>query len=276
MRKGRSVSAVAVLALLLAVSGCRYQQAKASWQEVLIRCGAGEVLEGGVFYGPSDQAGPGSIWRRTNVGTYRLRWSSAEAKGSGPAPVEAAQAAPCKEGRFTLVRLFPTQLLMNPLQPMDTEFEAALDKTDKVTVRVRGWAVDRLAEGAFGGRLKEVPAGSLLRKDLDRETIMAQSNGVRVTGFAVSMEYAPADAERLRGRYKDISIRSGKAGASFTGKWISPTVLELSADKDIYVFGRLSEVASVSPEFRLMSPALINVFGPEYEDPSQPLLGEEK
>ena len=277
MRKGRVFSVVAVLALFLAIPGCRYQQAKSSWQEVLVRCGAGDVLEGGVFFGPSDQAGPGSIWRRTDVGTYRMRWSIVEANRPGGAlPVEPAGTAACKEPRFTLERLFPTQLLMNPLQPMDAELEDALNKVDKVTVRVQGWAVDRLAENAFGGMLKELPAESLLRKDLGREAIMAQVSGVRVAGFAISLDFAPADAERLRQKYKDLSIRSGKAGASFSGKWTSPTVLELAADKDIYIFGRLSQIASVSPEFKLLSPSVLNVFGPEYEDPSQPIIGETK
>ncbi|MEK6711944.1 MAG: hypothetical protein AABZ64_15350 [Nitrospinota bacterium] len=219
--------------------------------------------------------GPGSVWRRTNTGGYRMRWSILEAKGASPLPVEEGGLAACKEQRFTLERTFPSLLLRNPLEPLDLELEAALDKADKVTVRIQGFAVDRLAENPYGGMLLALPAESLLRKDLGREYVMAQVSGLRVRGFAISMEFGPADAASLKQKRPDLSIKSGKAGASFAAKWTSPTVLELAAEKDIYIFARLSLIASVSPQFKLSAPEVINVFGPEYEDPKLPLLGEQ-
>ncbi|MBI2132164.1 MAG: hypothetical protein HYT99_05020 [Candidatus Tectomicrobia bacterium] len=276
MRKCRVVPVAAVLALVFSIAGCRYQQSKSAWETVLAQCGAGESFEGGVFFGPSDQAGPGSVWRRTDTGGYNLRWTLLEAKGAGnsPLPVQAGQESACKQASFTLERMFPSLLLTTPLLPMDDGLEADLDKVDRVAVRVRGWAVDRLAEGPYGGMLKSLPADALLRKDFGREAIMAQVSGLRVTGFSVSLEFTAAEAAQMRQKYKDLSIKRGNRGASFTARWASPTVLELAAEKDIYVFGRLSLVTAFSPELRLTAPLLINVFAPDYEDPRLPVLGD--
>ena len=276
MRKCRVAAVAAVLALMFSAAGCRYQQSKSAWQEVLSRCGAGEALAGGVFFGPSDQVGPGALWRRTDTGGYNLRWTLLEARGAGGAalPLQAGTESACKEGSFTLERMFPSLLLTTPLLPLNDDLEADLDKVDKVTVRVQGWAVDRLAEGAYGGMLAALPADAVLRKDFGREAIMAQVSGLRVKGFAVSLEFAPADAAALKQKRKDLSIRRGNRGASFIAKWVKPTVLELAAERDVYVFGRLSLVTAFSPQLKLDAPAVINVFAPEYEDPRLPVAGE--
>ena len=276
MRKGRTLHVAAALALMVSLAGCRYQQSKSAWETVLARCGAGEVLAGGVFHGPSDQVGPGALWRRTDAGGYNLRWTLLEARGVGsaPLPVQAGPVSACKEKSFTLDRMFPSLLLTTPLLPLNDELEADLDKVGKVTVRVQGWAVDRLAEGAYGGMLTALPADALLRKDFGREAIMAQVSGLRVKGFAISLEFTPAGAAAVKQKYKDLSIRRGNRGASFTAKWLTPTVLEFAAERDIYVFGRVSLVTAFSPQLKLEAPAVINVFAPDYEDPRLPVAGD--
>jgi hypothetical protein len=242
---------VAVIVVAAGVSVWWYvthtQTSRQAWTAVLKNCADSDLLgKDTVYFGVSNQIGPGSIWRRDKDGSLRLRYELSDIE-----PEPAKQAAliqlnnqvSCKGSSSSNWQIKFGLPFESAVTPVSADVGSDLRRADNVTVSVNGWAVDELKEGLY----EQLIQNSAMKGEFSTSDRLVVENAYRIIGFSATFHFAKSIADQLKGKYKGSTV-STQDGASLQTSWSNDTALTIQAPGTFYLlaaFGTLpSEGAS--------------------------------
>ncbi len=223
------------------------QTSRQAWTAVLKNCANSDLLgKDVVYFGMSNQIGPGSIWRRANDGSFRLRYELSDIE-----PDPAKQAAlvrlnnqvSCKGNSSSEWQIKFGLPFESGVTPVSADVGSDLRRADKVTVKVDGWAIDDLKEGAYETLIQN----SAMKGEFSTPDRLVVENAYRIIGFSATFHFAKNISDQLRGKYKGGTVSTD--GASLQTRWNDDTTLTVNAPGTFYLlaaFGSLSSEGAPS------------------------------
>lgn len=234
--------ATAVLATA-ALAGCQ-EDIAASWNDIISKCAKTDLLGNSyLFFGMSNNVGPGSVWRATDTDGFNLRWLPKDLDGTidiPPSFVQLGSTSNCSGQSKTLVKFSPSLLLESKLSPATGELKAALKAAREVTVNVDGWSFDQLREGPF-----EVWSGSLSDDklmDLREGNRLVMVKAIKISGISADLEFDRDLSSEVRAELAESELKIGTLGVAFQADWESTTSLKLRSNSPFYIAGEFSRL----------------------------------
>lgn len=226
--------------LCLLMSGC--DDAKDAWSSVLKKCSASDLNGSKILYfGPSNNVGPGSIWRTGPDGGFKLRYSTAKLPGEKKFMNLGTQFN-CAGSNVTNFDIKASAALTSSLTPMSIEVSNDFKKAKKIEVSVNAISWDSVEEGPFESYIKSLPALDEVREDIGKGGRLILYRALRVSGYSATLEFSNEDASALKAKYSGVlpSNISGEASANLTASWTSNTKLKIISTSDFYIAGELA------------------------------------
>jgi hypothetical protein len=218
------------------------QDSREAWIAILSKCAKSQLIGKDVLYfGASNEIGPGSIWRQNSDGSIRLRY-------------ELSDLVPDNAKRTALIRpnnsvscggdsasSWEVQLGLpfdGTVAPVSADVSADLKRADGVTVSVTGYAVDELKEGPYETMIR---ADDALQDEFTAPDRVIVENAVRIEGFSANFKFSRSIAEQLKGKYTGqvVSLQ----GANLQSQWSDDTALTMKTPGTFYLlaaFGKLT------------------------------------
>lgn len=223
--------------------------AQDAWKRILSKCAnAAPLGRNLVYFGPSNDVGPGSVWRIANDHSLRLVW-------------ELSDAVPDVSVRDSLLRLNPpatcsgqqpTKWSLSVGFPFLSRLAAGnlsadLSKAKKISVSVDEWRFVELKEGPYKRLLESADFKNRdYKTDLAGHDNIFIETAVQVTGLTTTLEFSSGDSVGLKAKYSTGTVSTGDGGASLQAAWSSDNTLTLKSDKPVYLIANFAQWTGTS------------------------------
>lgn len=235
-----------LICICACLHGCVQDTAKEAWNVIVKNC-AGSDLTGGAiqYFGPSNNVGPGSVWRPGPDGGYRLRYSLGDMPGEKNF-ITRGEPYKCDGSKTTSFGLNAAVGLTTSLAPVSAELANDLKKAKSIEVQAQIIAWDLVREGPFESYIKTLPASSGVRDDLNRGDRLVLYRALRVSGYTAQLKFSASDAASLKAKYSGPLPKAltGDIGAQLSANWADDTTLKLTSSSDCYIAGELAPYSS--------------------------------
>lgn len=233
---------IALVGIVVFIKFRKPQDSRQAWVSVLSKCASTQLIGKDVLYfGASNEIGPGSIWRRNNDGSIRLRYELSDLEpdvAKRTALVHPNNSVSCggdSSANWEVQLGLPFE---GSVTPVSADVSADLKRADAVSVSVNGWAVDELKEGPYETMIRSNDA--LQDESVQSDRVIVE-NAVRIEGFSANFKFSKSVADELKGKYagKLIAVQEG---AHLRSQWSSDTTLTMKTPDTFYIlaaFGRL-------------------------------------
>ena len=236
-----------LVCICLCLMACEPESAKDAWNAVVKNCATTDLSGATIqYFGPSNNVGPGSIWRPGPEGGYRLRYNLGDMPGEKTF-ITRGEAYKCDGSRATFFGLKAAAGLTSPLTPTSAELSNDFKKAKSIEVQVQAMAWDLIREGPFESYVKTLPVGSgSIRDDLDRGDRLVLYRALRISGYAAQLKFSASDAASLKAKYSGPLPKAltGDVGAELSANWTDETTLKLSSSNDFFIAGELVPYAA--------------------------------
>lgn len=247
MGVSKSVLAVTMIGAILSLGGCNGNPAtgEKGGKKFTEVCAKDELQSNAVIYfGPSNQIGPGSIWSRlgSNEG-YQPQWRSKDLNLNYAEVVELGTAFPCDFSKNAKLTAKGGISALSPAANVSADLEAdfAQAKTIKVSAREAAW--DTVVEGPYKVQLKKI-SNPDIKSDVFGPNRLVVRRALRLSGYKAVMDFDTSVAPAIKAKYDGMKLGAkvvGEVGAEFNAKWTTDEKLELSAADNVYVAGEFVE-----------------------------------
>ncbi len=235
-----------VLVGAIALTGCQTTQPTAAEGATQLTdgCANSNLSSKAVLYfGPSNQIGPGSIWQRMgDLGGYQPLYRLQDL-GIDPGVIQQGGAFSCDLSHSRGWKADATLSVLSGASPVSAEAKADFSRATSVTVSTTGAAWDELVMGPYGAKLKSIPDPNV-RADVAGPKRLSMRRALRVAEYKVTLTFDSSLAPSLQAKYGGNTLPTavvGSAGANFSVNWTGGDKLELTA-KNVYVAGEFAEL----------------------------------
>jgi len=218
------------------------QDSRAAWVAILRKCAKSQLIGKDVLYfGASNEIGPGSIWRQNSDGSIRLRYELSDIVPDSAKRMELIHPNNAVSCGGDSTSTWEVQLGLpfdGTVAPVSADVSADLKRADGVTVSVTSYAVDELKEGPYETMIR---ADDALQDEFTAPDRVIVENAVRIEGFSASFKFSKSIAEQLKGKYtgKVVALQ----GANLESQWSDDTTLTMKTPGTFYLlaaFGKLT------------------------------------
>jgi hypothetical protein len=234
--------AALIAAAALTFSGCSASDAKSAWNDIVKKCAKSDLNAKEILYfGPSNNVGPASIWRTVDTGGYRLRWTSADMPGAEVAVLKGNEMS-CQGTAKHDFSGKASAGLVTSITPASGEVAAEFGRARKVTVNADALAWDTLKEGPFEQYVRGLPDTNPIKQELGTNTRLVSVRALRVQGFSAELEFTATEAASLKAKYQGAlpAQLTGELNAGLQGQWKNETTLKITA-QDFYIAGEFGQ-----------------------------------
>lgn len=221
------------------------QDSRAAWVAILGKCAKSQLIGKDVLYfGASNEIGPGSIWRQNSDGSIRLRYELSDIVPDSAKRLELIHpnnAVSCGGDSTSTWEVKLGLPFDGTVAPVSADVSADLKRADGVTVSVTSYAVDELKEGPYETMIR---ADDALQDEFTAPDRVIVENAVRIEGFSANFKFSKGIAEQLKGKYtgKLVALQ----GANLESQWSDDTTLTMKTPGTFYLlaaFGKLTGTA---------------------------------
>jgi hypothetical protein len=238
---------VAVTCLLaVAVAGCKDPAPTAADadQVAVDGCAGSNLASKAVLYfGPSNQIGPGSVWQRMgDLGGYQPLYRLQDL-GIDAGVIQQGAPFSCDLTRARGWKADAALSVLSGASTVSADAKADFSRATSVTVSTSGAAWDDLLMGPYGARLRAIPDAAV-RADVTGPKRLSLRRALRVAQYKVTLTFDSSVGPSLQAKYGGASLPSsvvGNAGANFSVNWTGSDKLELTAS-NVYVAGEFAEL----------------------------------
>lgn len=208
-----------VLSCCLAISA-HAADATTAWKKVLQKCAKSDKIGKRVlFFGLSNDIGPGSVWRLASDKSVRLQY-------------ELSDAFPDVTERAKLVNVNNTEGCVGDsssdwnlklglpfttgVTPVSASIAATLSRASKVTVSVTGFSIDELKGTNWKVSFKSLGPGNAYFDELYEQDRLLAENMVKVSGFKAVLVFGTKLSADVQAQFKGrrFSLGGSDSGAS--------------------------------------------------------------
>jgi hypothetical protein len=231
---------ITILALCFSLSGCNHDDARSAWTSVIDKCARSQLNGKILYFGPSNNIGPGSVWRKPEGGGFRVRYSLAEMPGNS---VFITQGTPssCDGSSETKFGTKASVGLSTSLSTASAEVQNDFQKATNIQVRAGSIAWDIVKEGPYEAYVRALPSVGGVREDLAVGDRLVLYRALRVIGYSATLEFSTSDAAALKAKYSGVLPKSvtGDVSAEMAATWSTDNKLTLTSTGDFYLAGEL-------------------------------------
>jgi len=254
MRGSKSVFAIGLVGAVLSLGGCNGNSATAEkGMKVITEACAGDELQSNavLYFGPSNQIGPGSIWSRLGPnGGYQPQWRTHDLNLNYATVVQPGKAFPCDFSKNAKLTAEGGLSALSPAANVSAEVKADFERAKTIKVSASEVAWDTLVAGPYLVQLKGI-ASADTKRDVFGENRLVVRRALRLSGYKALLDFDTNFAPAIKAKYDGMKLGAktvGEVGAQFTAKWTRDEKLELSAADNVYVAGEFAELKN--GEFR--------------------------
>ncbi|HEY6769698.1 MAG TPA: BON domain-containing protein [Candidatus Sulfotelmatobacter sp.] len=236
------VAALAIVTVLV-LAPWKHQDSRQAWLAVLNKCASTQLIGKDVLYfGASNEIGPGSIWRKSTDGSIRLRYELSDLETDSTkraALIRENNSVACDGSSASTWDVKLGLPFEGTVTPLSADVSTDLKRADSVTVTVNGWAIDELKEGPFESFIR---ANNALQDEFSSPDRVVVENAVRIAGFSAAFKFSRSISDELRGKFSGAQLAL-QDGANLQSQWNNDTTLTIKTPDTFYIlaaFGRMS------------------------------------
>jgi hypothetical protein len=238
-----------LLALVLGVAApSRAMAADATdiWKKVLKNCAKSQQIGSQVlFFGISNQLGPGSVWRFETDKSIRLRFRLSDAFSSPDVQqrlVALNGVSTCSGNSNTKWDLKLGLPFSTGVTPIALDVSAELSRAKKIEVSIEGFAIDNLVEVPWLEAFTNLPQDSTYRKELTLPGRVVAGNVVKVIGLKTTFTFGSKLSAEVKAKYKGKNFKLGDDGATLSAGIRGDNQIEITAKGPSYLISAYSKL----------------------------------
>ena len=228
------------------MSGCPGPDSHRAATKVINSCADDDLRSKSVLYfGPSNQIGPGSIWARLGGdGGYQPQWRTSDIGLDPSKSVQLGQLFQCDLKNNSKLSASVSLAVLSDAAKASGEVRSDFERAKNINVSVVGAAWDNVVLGPFTQQLNSLPDGAV-KQDVFGNNRLFLLRALRLKGYKATLDFESSIKPALKAKYDGRLLGSesvGSVGAELSAKWTSDDKLELSAPGEIYVAGQFGEL----------------------------------
>lgn len=236
-----------LLALLCMAASCNQPNSGGATQDFVRGCADSDFNSKAVLYfGPSNQIGPGSIWSRLGPsGGYQPQWRMQDL-GVDAAVIDRGKTFDCDLSRNSRLAVNAGLSVLSSVANVSAEAQADFSRGKVVKVSTTGAAWDTVVAGPYNARLKGL-ADAAVRADIAGPNRIILRRALRLDGYRVTMDFDAAVKPGIKARYSGKVLGKetvGDIGANLSAQWTGDDTLELTASDGVYVAGEFAQLVN--------------------------------
>ena len=238
---------VACVTLGSALAACGTNDSGSAANEFVRGCADSDLNSKSVLYfGPSNQIGPGSIWSRLGQnGGYQPQWRMQDL-GVDASVVDKGKVFSCDLSKSSKLAAAAELSVVSSVSNASGEAKADFSRGKVVNVGSTGAAWDTVVAGPYGVKLRAVTDPSI-RADIANQNRIIMRRALRLEGYRVTMTFDSTVAPQIKAKYSGKVLGKetlGDVGADLSARWTTDDKLELTAANGIYVAGEFAQLVN--------------------------------
>jgi hypothetical protein len=230
--------------LFVPLHGCNGGSARDFWDDVLRKCAESDLTKSNfLYFGPSNDYGPGSILERLPDNNYQPRWTTTSIGGQA-GYIHENPPASCKGTKKTTSSMNASLALTSDFAPVSGDLGGDFKNAKTITASVDLWQKVDLVTGPFGEYINSPMASPKVKTDLGRPNRFIIGVAYKVKGLVATIEFSRTVDASLKAKYSGqiASLQGAQASVGFTGTWTDDRTLELRSASEFYIAGTLIPV----------------------------------
>jgi hypothetical protein len=235
----------ALLIAVLSLSGCETNSSGTAAKEFVNGC-ADSALNGKsvLYFGPSNQIGPGSVWSRAgHSGGYQPQWRMQDL-GVDVKVIDLGKSFECDLNKSSKLAANAGLSVISSVTNASADAKAAFSRAKLIKVTSKGAAWDTVVAGPYNARLKEIPDPAI-RADIAGPNRIIMRRALRLNGYKVTLDFDASVKPEIKAKYSGKLLGRetvGDVGANLAAEWTSEDKLELTASDGVYVAGEFAQL----------------------------------
>lgn len=243
MHGSKHMFIVGIIGAMWGLGGCNGTSVTAenAGHDFTRACAADQLQSKAVLYfGPSNQIGPGSIWSRLGAqGGYQPQWRMKDLHLNSADVVEPGKSFPCDYSKNATLTAEGGLSAFSPTANVSADLKADFARAKTIKVSASGAAWDTVIEGPYKAQLRKISDADM-KRDIFGMNRLVVRRALRLSGYKAVLDFDTKVAPAIKAKYDGMKLGSkmvGEVGAEFTAKWTNDEKLELSAADNVYVAG---------------------------------------
>lgn len=231
---------VVITALVCTLGGCD-KTVRVVWTKVVTNCVANDLdkdlIKTGVFMGPSNNLGPGTLFRQFSDKSYQVSVLPSYLAGKAEM-INAGEFVPCK-GKLTTSFSLNGKLESDQVLGTPVSLQAALKSAKSIDVTIKQWRKEELVLGSY-----ETLIGSMSDDDAPKRALLQKKDAVlakaiKVKGFSAKVTFSTELSPSVKASIPTKVTTTNANGVELSATWKSDRELELATDAEFYIAGQL-------------------------------------
>jgi hypothetical protein len=216
------------------------------WKKVLKNCAKSqEIGSQMLFFGVSNQLGPGSVWRFEADKSIRLSFRLSDAFNIPDVQqrlVALNGVSTCSGNSNTTWDLKLGLPFSTGVTPITLDVSAELSRAKKVEVSIEGFAIDNLVEVPWLEAFKNLPQDSAYRKELTLADRVVADNVLKVSGLKTTFTFGSKLSADVKAKYTGKNFKLGDDGATLSAGVNGDNQIVITAKGPFYLIAAYSKL----------------------------------
>lgn len=242
----RRALVVAGIAGVMCVEGCSGNSTVTPGKIFVDMCADDQLKSSAVLYfGPSNQIGPGSVWARLGAkGGYQPQWRTEDLNLNYAKVVQSGKPFPCDLSLLTTFTAGGGLSILSPAANVSAEVKADFARAKTIVVSAREAAWDMIVAGPYLIHLNGI-SDSSIKSDVFGKNRLVVRRALRLSGYRALLDFGSNLTPEIKTKYEEGKLGPkviGDVGAQLNAKWTNDEKLELTAMDNVYVAGEFAEL----------------------------------
>lgn len=243
----RTCSSLFIAALACGTISCTSPQVADNTRHFVDGCSVSDLNSKSVLYfGPSNQIGPGSVWSRLgDSGGYQPQWRMQDL-GVDTQVIQQGTRFTCDLNNSSKLAANGGLSVISSAASASGETKADFARGKVVKVSSTGATWDTVVAGPYNLKLKSI-ADPGIRADIAGPNRIVLIRALRLDGYRVTLDFDSSIKPDIKAKYSGKVFGKdtmGDVGASFAASWSADDKLELTAADGVYVAGEFARLVN--------------------------------
>jgi len=236
-----------IVALACSTTSCTNPSVKDPINGLVEGCAVSDLNSKSVLYfGPSNQIGPGSVWSRLgDSGGYQPQWRMQDL-GVDTQVIDQGKSFTCDLNNNSKFTASASLSVISSVTNASGEAKADFARGKVVKVSSTGAAWDTVMAGPYNLKLKAI-ANPAIRADIAGPNRIFLIRALRLDGYRVTLDFDASAKPEIKAKYSGKTLGKetlGDVGANLKAAWTNDDKLELTAADGIYVAGEFAQLVN--------------------------------
>lgn len=197
-----------------------------------------------LYFGPSNQIGPGSVWSRLGpTGGYQPQWRLQDMNVDSHV-IDLGQPFSCELSNTSALAASASLSVLSSVANASAQAEADFSRARVVSVSASSAAWDTVIAGPYNAALQNI-ADPSIKRDVQGPQRLILRRALRLDNYHATLDFDESVKPQIKARYSGGVLGKsvvGDVGAELKANWTGDNKLELVATQRVYVAGEFAEL----------------------------------